>query len=277
MSIAVSVPRRPARQRAPLRWPWVVVTIAWSSGLLALLTNRPYLIDHHLLLGGHVMLMGGHYMRMGGLNLPWYVALLIFLATWQVMTVAMMLPASMPMLYMLIYASRQQARPRRIQAAFLVGYGAVWTAFAVAAFVVDLLVQGLSDSWPWLADRPWLIGAVTLAIAGGFQFSAVKDRCLSACRSPFMFFVRYYRRGTGAAWRLGLCHGIFCLGCCWALMLVMVGVGVHSLVMMAALAGVMVIEKTTPGGQRLSPVVGTVLLSLAGLWLAHPIWLPGVG
>ena len=94
------------------------------------------------------------------------------------------------------------------------------------------------------------------------------------CRSPFGFFVRYYRAGIGSAWRLGLRHGMFCLGCCWALMLVMFGLGVSSLVSMAVLTGVMVMEKTFPGGRRLSPIIGVVLLLLALLWLVHPVWLP---
>jgi predicted metal-binding membrane protein len=91
---------------------------------------------------------------------------------------------------------------------------------------------------------------------------------LKQCRSPFSFFVRYYRKGAGAAWRLG---------CCWALMLVMFGLGVGSLVSMAVLTGVVVVEKTFPGGRRLSPVIGIALLLLALLWLAHPTWLLSIG
>src|SRR5713101_9562731 len=136
-------------------------------------------------------------------------------------------------------------------------------------------VHRLVHSWVWLYLHSWVIGAATLALAGGFQFSPLKERCLKQCRTPFSFFVRYYRKGSGAAWRLGLCHGIFCLGCCWALMLVMFGLGVGSLVSMAVLTGVMVVEKTFPGGQRLSPVLGIALLLLAVLWLAHPVWLLG--
>ena len=78
--------------------------------------------------------------------------------------------------------------------------------------------------------------------------------------------MRYYRRGTGNAWRLGLRHGLFCMGCCWALMLVMFGVGVGSLAWMSVLAGIMVIEKTTPRGKLLSPVVGIAMLVLAVVW-----------
>ncbi len=119
----------------------------------------------------------------------------------------------------------------------------------------------------------WLIGGATFAIAGGFQFSPLKEHCLKQCRSPLSFFMHYYHHGVGAAWRLGLRHGVFCLGCCWALMLVMFGVGVGSIVWMAVLTGLMVVEKTYPGGQRLSPLLGIALLLLAVLWMVHPVWL----
>jgi predicted metal-binding membrane protein len=254
----------PARRRAPVRWPWLLVGAAWALAIAASLTGRRELIDHHYLLEAS--------------RLPWLLALLLFLACWQVMTVGMMLPSSLPMVYMLIYASRKQARPRTVQAAFLGGYALVWTAFAVAAFASDTGIHRLVDAWPWLATHPYVIGATTFAIAGLFQFSPLKERCLTACRSPFQFFVRFYRAGVGSAWRLGLRHGAFCLGCCWALMLVMFGIGVGSLPWMAALAGVMVVEKAVPGGQRLSPMLGAALLLLAALWLAHPVWLlAGVG
>jgi predicted metal-binding membrane protein len=251
-------------RRAPLYWPWALVAAAWAVALLAALTHQTYLIDHGFLLERS--------------RLPWPITLAIFLAGWQIMTVAMMLPSSMPMVYMLVYASRQQTRPRATQAAFLAGYVVVWTAFAVAAFLGDTLIHGLIDRWPWLGANAYLIGTLTFAVAGAFQFSPLKERCLTACRSPFSFFVRYYRKGAGAAWHLGLRHGLFCLGCCWALMLVMFGVGVGSLAWMAALAGVMVVEKTVPGGQRLSPIVGIALVLLAILGLVQPaagLWSAG--
>jgi predicted metal-binding membrane protein len=248
-------------RRLPVLWPWLLVGAAWTTALLAILFHQTQLIDHHYLLEES--------------HLPWLAAMVLFLAVWQVMTVAMMLPSSMPMVSMMIYASRKQRHPRAAQAAFLGGYALVWTGFACAAFVGDTQIHRLVDSWPWLARHSWVIGATTLAMAGVFQFTPLKQRCLKQCRSPFGFFVRYYRQGGGAAWRLGVRHGAFCLGCCWALMLVMFGLGVGSLVSMALLTGVMVIEKTSPGGQRLSPVIGIILLGLSALWLAHPVWLLG--
>ncbi len=264
MSTLSVTQRARASRRAPILWPWIVVALAWGLAILATLTGQSYLVDHHQLLEGHYMYMGGHYMRMGGLHLPWLAALLVFLASWQVMTVAMMLPSSLPMVYMMAYASRQQARPRLTLAAFLGGYAAVWSAFALLAFLGDDLLHQASGAWPWLNDHPWSVGAATLALAGVFQFSALKEQCLKQCRTPFTFFVRYYRRGPGNAWRLGLRHGMFCLGCCWALMLIMFGVGIGALTIMAVLAGVMLIEKAVPGGHRLGPPIGVGLLLFVG-------------
>ncbi len=251
------------RRRVPVIWPWLIVVAAWMLAGLSVLTNQSSLINHHYLLEES--------------HLPVLVALVVFLACWQVMTVGMMLPSSMPMLYMMVHASRKPGQPRTIQLAFLAGYAVVWTGFAAAAFLGDTLIHQLVHRWVWLYLHSWVIGAATLALAGGFQFSPFKERCLKQCRSPFSFFVRYYRKGVGEAWRLGLRHGVLCLGSCWALMLVMFGLGVGSLVSMALLTGVMVVEKTFPGGRHLSPVIGVALLGLAVLWLVHPAWLSITG
>jgi len=249
------------RRWAPVLWPWTLVVTAWALAGLAVFTNQSYLINHHYLLEES--------------HLPVLVALVVFLACWQVMTAGMMLPSSMPMVYMIVHAGRQQKRSYAVPLAFLTGYALVWTAFASVSFLGDTQIHWLVHHWFWLDTHSWVIGATTFALAGVFQFSPLKGRCLKQCRSPFSFFVRYYREGVGGAWHLGLRYGAFCLGCCWALMLVMFGIGVGSLVSMALLTGVMVVEKTYPGGQRLSPVIGLVLLGLAALWLAHPAWLLG--
>ena len=246
-------------RRIPVLWPWLLVTVAWGVLILASLAHQTFLLDHHYLLQAS--------------GLPWLAALEVFLLCWQLMTVAMMLPSSMPMVQLVVYAGRRQARPMVVPLAFLGGYAVIWTAFAAGAFLGDTFVHRLVDWWPWLALHAWLIGAVTFFIAGLFQFSPLKERCLDMCRTPLGFFLHYYRKGVSPAWNLGLRHGGYCLGCCWALMLVMFGVGVGNLAGMAALTGAMVIEKTMPGGKRLSPFIGIILLLLGILWLVHPIWL----
>jgi predicted metal-binding membrane protein len=245
----------------PILWPWILVIVAWTIALVATLTNQNSLIDHLYLLEES--------------HLPVLVALVVFLAGWQVMTVGMMLPSSMPMVSMLVHASGQQQHPQVVQVAFLTGYALVWKAFALGTFVGDIQIHWLVHHWFWLDTHSWIIGATTFAVAGVFQFSPLKGRCLKQCRSPLSLFARSYRKGVAAAWRLGLRHGVFCLGSCWALMLIMFGIGVGGLLSMAVLTGAMVIEKTTPFGQRLSPVIGIILLGLAALWLVHPAWLLG--
>jgi len=170
------------RHRAPVLWPWVLVVAAWTIAGLSVLTNQSYLINHHYLLEES--------------HLPVLVALVVFLACWQVMTVGMMLPSSMPMVYMIVHAGRQQRRPHAVPGAFLAGYAVVWTAFALFAFLGDTQIHWLVHHWFWLATHTWVIGATTFAVAGVFQFSPLKGRCLKQCRSPFSFFVRSYRKGV---------------------------------------------------------------------------------
>jgi predicted metal-binding membrane protein len=232
------------------------IAVAWvlMLGLVAL--DQAALIEHDAVIAG------------AGESLP--LAIVVFVATWQLMTAAMMLPTSLPMLRAFAVPARAQAHPRVTMAAFLAGYFAIWTLFAVVALASDAVVHWLVETWSWLADRPWLISGGILVGAGAFQFSPIKERCLAECRSPVQFLWRHYRPGVANAWRLGVRHGIFCLGCCWALMLVMFAVGVGSLAWMAALTGVMLIEKTSRYGRRLVPAVGLVLVAWGALVLLRP-------
>jgi predicted metal-binding membrane protein len=248
-----------ARPRVP---PAVAAAIAaaWALALGAEATGGGGRLHHDALIEG---------------PLPYWAAVGVFVVAWQVMIAAMMLPSSLPLIRLFAVASSGQPRPRATMAAFVGGYGLVWTAFGVAAFAGDTAVHALVDRTPWLQERPWLIAGAVLITAGAFQFTALKDRCLHRCRHPGAFLLRYYRRGSGAAFRLGRHHGVFCLGCCWALMLVMFAAGVASLWWMAALAALMVCEKTAPQGRRSVPITGALLLAWGGLVLAHPGWLPG--
>jgi predicted metal-binding membrane protein len=198
------------------------------------------------------------------------VALGLFLLAWQLMIVAMMLPSSLPLIRLFSRASANQPRPTRAMGAFLGGYAAVWTWFGVIAFLGDMGVHRLVGRWAWLAARPSLIGGAVLLLAGGFQFSKLKDRCLRVCRHPAGYLLQHYRRGTRAAFRLGAGHGVFCVGCCWALMLVAFAAGVANLWWMAALTAVMVFEKTGRGGRRGVRPIGLGLIVLGVLMLAAP-------
>ena len=202
------------------------------------------------------------------------VALLLFLLAWQVMIAAMMLPSSLPLVRLFAKVSANQPRPRSAMAAFLGGYALVWSSFGALAFGFDSAVHALVDASPWLHEHEWLIGGALLATAGGFQFTPLKDACLRACRLPSMFLTRHYRRGVGGGFRLGVRHGLFCLGCCWALMLVAFAAGVASLLWMAALTALMVHEKTQPRGRHGVPVTGALLLAAAAVMVSSAGFLP---
>jgi predicted metal-binding membrane protein len=199
-------------------------------------------------------------------------ALLLFLAAWQVMIGAMMLPSSLPLVRM--YAAASAGTPARGRAlgAFVGGYALVWSAFGAVAFAGDAALHAGVAASPWLASHDWAIAPSVLLLAGAFQFSSLKDACLRACRHPASFLRRHYRRGAGGGFMLGARHAVFCVGCCWALMLVMFAVGAANLLWMAALTAVMVHEKTRPSGERTVPLTGVVLLAAGStllLWAAY--------
>ncbi len=241
------------RRIQPNLMPMVALVIG-SWVIMVLLMTGP----HHRLLAHDAILAGRSW--------PDPATLLLFLAAWQVMTGAMMLPSSLPMVRLFVGASRRQSRPGAALALFVGAYFAVWTGFALLALLADAGLHVTVARWHSLADRPELITGGVLILAGAFQFSSLKERCLDACRSPLGFLYQHYRRGLRSAWALGLRHGLFCLGCCWALMLVMFAVGIGSLAGMAGLTGVMVIEKAFPWGRRLAPIVGLSLMAW-GSWL----------
>lgn len=193
----------------------------------------------------------------------------LWLLAWQAMTVAMMLPSSLPLVRLFAHASAGQPHPRRATVAFLGGYASVWSAFAVLALLGDVAVHRAVEEVGWLHAHQWAIGGSVLALAGGFQFTSLKEACLRQCRHPAAFLLRYYERGTAGGFKLGARHGVFCVGCCWALMLVMFAVGAANLVWMAILAALMVHEKTRPLGARGVPITGIALLGVASVTLIY--------
>ncbi len=235
-----------------------VVAAAWVIAIAAELTGRAQWVHHHELLAG-------------GWPVWWSVG--VFLVAWQIHVAAMMLPSTLPLVALFRRASARQDHPRAARAAFLGAYLAVWTVFGFAALGGDAVLHAAAHRYPAL-DQPQLIGAGVLLLAGLFQFSALKDRCLQQCRHPAVFLTAHYRRGVGAAWRLGLRHGLFCLGCCWALMLVMFAVGIANLAWMAPFALLMIWEKTGPGGDRGAVPIGIALIGLGALVMLDPAWMP---
>ena len=203
-------------------------------------------------------------------RLPLIMAVPAFLVIWQLMTAAMMLPSALPAIGVFGRLARAQARPRAAIGLFLGAYFVVWTAFAAASLAGDSGIHWLVDRWAWLDTHEYLISGLLLVGAGTFQLTPLKERCLTACRNPLQFVWPRYEPGLAAAWRLGVAHARYCLGCCWALMLVMFGVGVGSVTLMAVLSGIMIAEKTWRSGARLVPLVSAGLIGLGAVVIALP-------
>jgi predicted metal-binding membrane protein len=209
-------------------------------------------------------------------GVPLAAALVLFVLSWQVMLAAMMLPSSLAMLRTFGRLADAHGRPGAARASFVAAYAAVWTAFGLAAFLGDGVLHRTVDAWPWLQAHDQLIWGSVLIGAGAFQFSRLKDRCLTECRTPAGFLVERYRPGTGAAFRVGVAHGVTCVGCCWALMLVAFAAGSGDLVWMAALACVMLLERSTPWGRSIVRPVGAGLIALGAFVVLDAAWLPAL-
>jgi predicted metal-binding membrane protein len=185
---------------------------------------------------------------------------------------AMMLPTTYPLLAM--FRRITGGRPDGARLALLVvgGFLAVWFAFGLVAHALDDALRALAARSAWLTSNGDVVAAGVLAAAGLFQFSALKYRCLEQCHAPFGFVsARWHGRAPSLeAFRLGVDHGVFCVGCCWALMTLMFVVGVGNVGWMLALAVVMAAEKNLPWGRRLRTPLGIGLIGWAAALLVLP-------
>jgi predicted metal-binding membrane protein len=187
---------------------------------------------------------------------------LLYVGGWLAMTAAMMLPTTLPLLQIFRRLSAGRSDRRLLLALVVAGYLTVWVGFGIAAHGLDLALHELVERSPWLIFNGWALGAAVLAIAALYQFSPLKYRCLDKCRTPLSFVMARWR-GTAHrkhAFLLGIDHGLFCVGCCWALMLLMFVVGAGNVGWMLLLGAVMAAEKNLTWGRRLSIPLGVVLL-----------------
>lgn len=191
----------------------------------------------------------------------------IYTAGWLLMTVGMMLPTTLPLLERFRRMTERRPDGNRLLLLVVAGYLAIWILFGLAAHGLDWLVLESVTSVPWLALNGWAPGAAVIAVAGAFQFSALKHRCLEKCRTPIGFIIEHWsgRERGRQAFYLGVHHGAFCVGCCWALMLLMFVVGTGSVGWMLLLGAIMAIEKNVTWGRRLSAPLGLCLLAAAGV------------
>jgi len=190
-------------------------------------------------------------------------------AMWTVMMIGMMAGPATPML--LLFAGMQRTRasgpvPMALPS-FGLGYLAVWAGFsACAAIAQEALHRAALLSPGMAASSPRTAGAIWIA-AGVYQLTPYKGACLTWCRSPLGFLMSSWRDGALGAFRMGLRHGLYCLGCCWALMCVLFAVGVMNLLWVAALTALVLLEKVGPFGAMAARVTGVIMIAVGVMWL----------
>jgi predicted metal-binding membrane protein len=191
-------------------------------------------------------------------------------AMWVVMMTGMMLPSAAPLVLLYGMAARRNS-PSQPQAsgdtyALAAGYLLVWTAFSLGATALQRLLATLLVLSPMMETTTPIVGAALLLTAGLYQLSPIKETCLRTCQSPLGFLTTRWRSGRQGAFRMGLEHGAICVGCCWALMLLLFVGGVMNLAVIAALTVFVAFEKLTRLGRWTAWASGAVLIAMAG-WM----------
>lgn len=245
----------------------VLVVLAWAY-LLWLVADME--------MGG--MDMAGFRIIPAGLGLmaptsaPWRAIEFTFvLVMWLVMMIGMMAPSAAPMILMYARAGRQavaKGTPFAATGWFAAGYFLAWTAFSLVATLVQWALERMALLDPDMASASRTLGGVVLIVAGTYQWSSFKDACLAQCQTPLGFLMRHggFRRDRQGCLQLGLRHGAYCVGCCWALMALLFVVGVMNVFWISLLAGLVLLEKVTPTGRLIARFVGVALMA-SGVWL----------
>ena len=200
--------------------------------------------------------------EIGDTNLSPILRLGVFVLGWTLMTVAMMLPSSMPLVNLFRRFVLHRADGKRLLLLLGAGYLGVWAYFGLLTYLGDSLLHMAIEQVSALQAASGGIAAVILLVAGVYQFTPLKTMCLEKCRSPYSFLVKRWsgRHAGRDAIRLGIRHGLFCLGCCWTLMLIMFAVGGANLGWMLALGALMAAERATRWGRHLTRPVGAALV-----------------
>jgi predicted metal-binding membrane protein len=199
---------------------------------------------------------GGQLMMMAP---PWTFgyAALIFLM-WAIMMMAMMLPSAAPTILLVAALGRDRIAP--VAVPFACGYLVVWTGFSLGATALQFGLDHAGVLSETMATSNAVIAGTALIVAGAYQWTPLKQACLRHCRSPLGFLLRRWRQGAWGAISNGIRHGFFCLGCCWMLMILLFVGGLMNLLWIAALALLVLIEKTLPWGGRTSRTTGGALI-----------------
>jgi predicted metal-binding membrane protein len=194
--------------------------------------------------------------------------LLLLWMMWAVMMLGMMLPSASPML--MLYSGIARRSPHATVArqtyALAAGYSTVWAVFSLGATALQRVLASVLLLTPMMEVASPAVGASLLMAAGVYQLTPLKHACLRTCQSPLGFLMSRWRPGVSGAFRMGVEHGTFCVGCCWALMLLLFAGGVMNLTVIAALTAFVAFEKLAPFGVHGARISGVLLLG-AGLWL----------
>ena len=194
---------------------------------------------------------------------------------WVVMMIGMMVPSATPMILVHARVVRQGAAPGKPLAAtawFVGGYLLAWTLFSFAATVGQWALERFSLLTPAMAASSGVFGGAVLSAAGLYQWTPLKETCLSQCQAPMAFILRHGgpRSTATGSLILGLRHGGYCVGCCWALMLLLFVLGVMNLLWIAALAVLVLLEKVLPFGRAVARLCGLLFVALGG-WMLQPM------
>lgn len=203
---------------------------------------------------------------------PWSAAefVLVFVM-WTVMMVGMMMPSAAPIILIYARVGRQaemQGKPLAASGYFAAGYLLAWTAFSLFAVIGQWALERASLLTPTMESASGILGGLVLIAAGLFQWTPAKDACLKRCQAPLIFIQRHggFRRDPFGSLAVGCHHGLYCVGCCWALMALLFVGGIMNVVWIAGIAVFVLAEKVIPSGRLISRVAG-VMLAAGGIWL----------
>jgi len=203
----------------------------------------------------------------------------LFIALWVVMMIAMMFPTAAPMILMFtaVYAGKRRQEQHFVPTwVFVSAYLLIWTLFGVLAYPLALGSEKLAEQSMWLMQNAARLGGAILVIAGLYQLSPLKHVCLSKCRTPLQFILGSWHDGYGGAFRMGLEHGAYCLGCCWLLFVILFPLGIMNIAVMALLTVLIYAEKSFPIGRQISQAAGVALILYGVLVTFIPNALPSM-
>ncbi|UQI44487.1 DUF2182 domain-containing protein [Streptomyces sp. HU2014] len=244
-----------------LAWWWMYLSGSSHSGGSSGTADMPGMSG-----GGH----GGHHGAAAGTLSAAEAEM--FLAMWAGMVIAMMLPVAVPLVAAHRFVTRPKGRAGAVSTSvFIGGYLLIWV---LSGLVPLLLLAGKRWLLPVSEGSPWSVAGagVVITAAGLFQFSGLKTRCLTVCRSPLSFVLTHdFKAGSLGTLRAGVLNGLYCLGCCWALMLVQVAVGLHNLLWMGILTLLFLAERALKAGKRIAMATGGVLAGLGVILMCDPL------